>query len=116
MNTSQISHGSFISDDDDEKTPMTHLGIHQKASVLTRPKQSLLCSERSLTIEELEKLHENLTIAMYTEPTNECKPYRPQLARPLTREQLIRRLEQARDSNMLGILKRGKSDREFIED
>ena len=53
---------------------------------------------------------------MYTEPTNECKPHRPQLARPLTREQLIRRLEQARDSNMLGILKRGQSDRELIEE
>lgn len=61
-------------------------------------------------------MHENLTIAMYSEPTNECKPHRPQLARPLTREQLIRRLEQARDSNMLGILKRGKSDRELIEE
>ena len=80
----------------------TNLGVYEKASTMARPKQSLL-TDKSLTPEELKKLHENLTISLYAEPTNENKPYRPLLGRPLTREQLIRRIEQARDSTMLGM-------------
>ena len=34
----------------------------------------------------------------------------------MTREQIVRRLEQARDSNLLGTLDRAMSDRELIEE
>ena len=71
-----ISQGSFFGDEEDDE-PATNLGVYQKVSVQSKPKKSLLLTERSLTIEELQKLHENLTIALYHEPTNENRPYRP---------------------------------------
>ena len=75
MTMSVLSMGSF-GPGDEEENPVTNLGIYERVSILTRPKQSLL-TDRSLTIEELQKLHENLNISLYHEPTNENKPYRP---------------------------------------
>ena len=52
---------------------------------------------------------------MYKEPTNENKPYRPYLGKPLTRDQLVKRLELARDSHMLGVMSdSGLTDKELI--
>ena len=58
------------------------------------PEKSML-SNRSLSIEELAKLHENLKLFSYFEPANEQKPYRPLRAEPMTKEILTRRLNQA---------------------
>ena len=69
--------------------------VHLSTNPDVIPKRNLL-SERSLTIEELQKMHEQLSINNFFEPTNEQKPYRPLLAGGLSREQLRRRLEQAR--------------------
>jgi len=74
------------------QNPETNLGIHLHTHDDVKPKRSLL-STRSLNIEELKKVHENLSISNYLEPTNEQGPYRPKMAGGLSREQLRRRIE-----------------------
>ena len=58
-------------------------------------------SNRSLTIEELQTLHENMHLSGFMEPTNEQKPHRPFRSVKMTRAQLRVRLDLARDAARL---------------
>lgn len=57
-----------------------------------------MLTERSLNIDELQKLHESTSISTFIEPTNEQRPYRPKVTKPLTREQLRMRIHMAVES------------------
>ena len=78
--------------------------LHKNSSLHPKTPQAKRRSqftEKSLTIEELQRLHENLHLGNYLEPTNEQPPYRPNLTRAVARSQMGRRMEQARESSRL---------------
>ena len=55
-----------------------NLGLLSKPPILGQ------LSNRSLTIDELAKLHENMNLFSYNEPTDEQFPYRPKCSHPLS--------------------------------
>ena len=63
-------------------------------------KQSL-ATDRSLTIDELSKLHETMRISMNMIPTNEQNPYRPRLSMPMSAEKRKLRRDLAKESSRL---------------
>ena len=79
----------------------TSIGVFAQAG-RNRPKQSLL-TDRSLTIEELAKLHENMKLFTYCEPTNEQGPNRPIQTRPMSRMDAKRRFDLAQASSRLSM-------------
>ena len=76
-----------------------------------------MLTERSLNIDELKKLHESQSISTFIEPTNEQRPYRPKVTKPLTREQLRMRIHMAVESCRLSnVDRRDTNGNELIDD
>ena len=107
---------SFLSENPSSGSdnPKTTIGRHQRQTFNTTFKKSLL-TERSLNIDELKKLHESQSISTFIEPTNEQRPYRPKVTKPLTREQLRMRIHMAVESCRLSNDVRPETN-EMIED
>ena len=69
-----------------------------------RPKNSMCITDRSLTISELQKVHETMELANFCEPTNEQMPNRPKRSLPMTHEALQKRMELAHEASRLSTL------------
>ena len=50
----------------------------------SKPKRSVLLTDKTYTIEELSVIHQGLSINNYHEPTNEQGPHRPKMSQPAT--------------------------------
>ena len=70
---------------------VSNIGLYSKKSVVSTHTKHTLRTDRSLTIDELSKVHESMSISNYLEPTDEQAPYRPKRAKKMTRQELKRR-------------------------
>ena len=101
-----VSYNKASSGGDDLATLRSYNRITSHSNFLTfnRPKNSLCITDRSLTIDELQKVHETMELANFCEPTNEQMPNRPKRSVPLTRAALQKRMELAHETTRLSSL------------
>ena len=101
-----VSYNKASSGGDDLATLRSYNRVSSGTNFLTfnRPKGSMCITDRSLTISELQKVHETMELANFCEPTNEQMPNRPMRSLPMTKEALQKRMELAHESSRLSCL------------
>ena len=103
-NSRPVSCNKASSGGDDLATLRSYNRISSNTNFITfnRPKNSSMCiTNRSLTISELQKVHETMELTNFCEPTNEQLPNRPKRSLPMTQEALQKRMDLAHEVSRL---------------